>query len=42
MLASISLTHKKEKEVKMARAALKKVKVVLTRAENKVKDKVYY
>jgi hypothetical protein len=42
MLASVSLTRKKEKEVKMAGAALKKAKVVLARTESKVKDEVYH
>jgi hypothetical protein len=42
ILASIRLTRKKEKEVKMARVALKKVKVILARIESKVKDEVYY
>jgi len=42
MPASVSLARKKEKEVKMARAALKKAKAVLARAESKVKDEVYH
>jgi hypothetical protein len=42
MPASIGLARKKEKEVKMAGAALKKAKAVLARAESKVKDEVYH
>jgi co-chaperonin GroES (HSP10) len=42
ILASVSLTHKKEKEVKIAGEALKKAKYTLARAESKVKDEVYY
>jgi hypothetical protein len=42
ILASIGLTYKKEKEVKIAGEALKKAKYTLARTESKVKDKVYY
>ena len=41
LLASVGLARKKDKEVKVAKEALKKAKTAVTRAENKAKDDLY-
>jgi hypothetical protein len=42
MLASVALTHKKEKEVKIVGEALKQAKAALSHVENKTKKEVYH
>ena len=41
LLALVGLAWKKDKEVKVAKEALKKAKTTVTRAENKAKDDLY-
>lgn len=41
LLALVGLAQKKDKEVKVAKEALKKAKTAVTHAENKAKDDLY-